>query len=255
MNRLKPFFYTILLIAILPFIPANTFSQIGRYGEKNSDPSSPLTIFSKKQGLITDQLEELRTALLNNRTLRDLYIKIYINAKNVPLSVPTNKKAENPNARTAKNAAFVYLIGLKVVNDSILVPEDSLRRHLDKVLTFFEEREGKDGKYFKCDKDWFDGTDDPVNLARGKELTLLLQAYDLIKTAYVIGLWTGPDATERIQNIRGKQTTIRKKKSYPNLQRFVRNQYQKNRQLGSALTWRDNQTLIIRHRHGGSCFE
>jgi hypothetical protein len=161
------------------------FAQHGIYTEPGYESSAPLTIFDRKVPLIS-QLDTIRDWIVNKKKLYDsLYSSIYTNAfiGSTSCNCPSNKN-QSLGSSTAKDAAFVALIGLDDTGGTL---STTLRNNFrNKALTILQSLDEVEKRCFRGDlgdhHQW-----------RSAELILYLQAYDLLKTANVSGgLFTHP---------------------------------------------------------------
>lgn len=206
-------------------------AQHGAYTEHGYDNASPLAVFDKKRSL-QSQLDTVRSWVIGekfnyNEIYRDLYSNANSGSENC--NCPSGKTmAGGPS--TAKDAAFVYLIGLNQLGQALSNEDRASFRN--KALSILE-------KAGSMDKACFRGKFGDTHQYRSKELIMYLQAYDLLKTAKAAGLEVDQVRLDKIRGVRGK---LKKKKS--SLQYYTRNLYRKADNDFSSLSKYNNHSLM-----------
>jgi hypothetical protein len=182
----------------------------GYYEESGQRTTGPYTVFQQHQGF---QIDRLRTKIQNtNDPYFKFYTHIYENAVNGTTQNCTNNGTVCLNGNTAKNAAFVYLIGIKIVYNFDKNPISTIDLTLPERSVFKTKAENIIKSAYAVGLD--NGLDDLVSIPifgylagnaplisinlvngiaswnkvywRSRELVSLLQAFDMLKWAYYV---------------------------------------------------------------------
>lgn len=154
----------------------------GKYSEGGStNRYPPLTTFDRGPDVYWKQREDIRYNIIHSVASYDtIYKKIYEQANNV--SVSSKCSDDNvicANAKTAKDAAFVYLMGFDDNGDDLSAP--ARQAFYDKAVEVLIRDDNWWGGF-----GWIDfGTKQQY---RAKELIELLQAHDYLMTAKGAGI-------------------------------------------------------------------
>jgi hypothetical protein len=172
----------------------------GRYKENEMNEEGPYFLFDRYTNgqpddyiKLNNKLSEVRKIIKNDDYFRLIYIEILAQAdSNLEICSESNDDF-CVGASRAKAAAFVYLIGLKADKTNFTVSERNAYR--DKVLNYFKYVKAKGLDNFWDNASWIPIGGQLASLLgalgnweelveRSKELTNILQAYDMIKWGY-----------------------------------------------------------------------
>jgi hypothetical protein len=156
----------------------------GEFKIDGQNTTAPMALFHSNT--FQKDLQDIRNKVkdLNNKDFYDTYFYIYdyylFNTDHTPKSLvyTIDETAQSTISTWCKNAAFVYLIGLRP--DGTALSSTQLTFLKDNVLNemrYAYTRYGSNDTYFKGG-DW-----DDVHIWRSKELVCYLSAYELMRAA------------------------------------------------------------------------
>jgi len=161
----------------------------GKYSEGgNTNRFPPLSTFERGPDVYAEQRKKIRDNIkLTDDPLwyKRIYKIIYDNAKNGSTSTKCGDRGVCENAKIAKDAAFVYLMGFDENGDDLIggVHDPGRQFFYDKASDVLQRED-----------DWwgaFGGVDNQQH--RAKELIELLQAHDYLHTAKGVHITNYPD--------------------------------------------------------------
>lgn len=182
----------------------------GYYEENGQRSTGPYTVFNQNQGY---QIDRIRQKIKNTSDpYFQLYSKIYLSATEGDSIHWIDNSKVCHNGNTAKNAAFIYLIGIKIVYNFDKNPISTIDLTLPERSVFKTKAENIIKSAYAVGLD--NGLDDLVSIPlfgylagnaplisinlvngiaswnkvywRSRELVSLLQAFDMLKWAYYV---------------------------------------------------------------------
>jgi hypothetical protein len=148
----------------------------GKYSEGgNTNRFPPLSTFDRGADVYLTQREKIRYNVIHSIASYDtIYAIIYNNAKNTSTASKCGDRGVCENAKIAKDAAFVYLMGFDENGDDLIggIHDPGRQFFYDKASDVLQRED-----------DWwgaFGGVDNQQY--RAKELIELLQAHDYLHT-------------------------------------------------------------------------